>query len=159
MGEQYTGALLLRPAAREDLPALRRLEALCFSDPWSEEGLASQLSAESGETVVAQMDGETVGYLAMTLIPPEAEVCRVAVDPHRRRLGLGRRLLTDYFRRHPETECVFLEVRESNLAARGLYTALGFAEVGCRRRYYTNPTEDAVVMKWERGEDLADSCI
>lgn len=149
MGARMT--LCLRFATLEDLPALLRLETLCFSDPWSEEGLASQLSAESGETVVALLDGNAVGYLAMTLIPPEAEVCRVAVDPICRRMGIGRRLLSDFFERHPETESVFLEVRESNLAARGLYGALGFAKVGSRRRYYTNPTEDAVVMKWERG--------
>ena len=159
-GETPTeGEAMLRPAAREDLPALAALELLCFSDPWSEEGLGAHLSAESGETAVAVLGGRAVGYLAMTLIPPEAEVCRVAVDPACRRMGIGRRLLTNFFDRHPETESVFLEVRESNLAARGLYGALGFAAVGSRRRYYTNPTEDAVVMKWERGKDLADPCI
>ena len=144
MGAQMT--LCLRFATLEDLPALLRLETLCFSDPWSEEGLASQLHAESGETVVALLDGNAVGYLAMTLIPPEAEVCRVAVDPICRRMGIGRRLLSDFFERHPETESVFLEVRESNLPAQNCYARAGFVPVGRRKNYYELPKEDALLM-------------
>ena len=146
-GETPTeGEVMLRPAAREDLPALAALELLCFSDPWSEEGLASQLCAESGETAVAVLGGRVVGYLAMTLIPPEAEICRVAVDPACRRMGIGRRLLSDFFERHPETESVFLEVRESNLPAQNCYARAGFVPVGRRKNYYELPKEDALLM-------------
>ncbi len=49
-------------------------------------------------------------------------------------------------RRRGAREC-FLEVRESNLAAQSLYAQCGFEPVGKRRRYYSNPPEDALVMR------------
>ena len=158
-GGALGGEAVLRPAWAEELPRLLEIEGLCFSDPWTEGAFASHFASASGETSVLTLGGRVAGYLAMTLIPPEAEVCRVAVHPSFRRQGIGKRLLSDFFCRHEEVKTVFLEVRQGNLAAQGLYASLGFDPVGRRPRYYENPTEDAVVMKWERGKDLADSCI
>ena len=47
---------------------------------------------------------------------------------------------------HPEAERTVLEVRESNTAAIGLYTSMGFADAGRRKRFYRDPEEDAVIM-------------
>ncbi|HWQ53818.1 MAG TPA: ribosomal protein S18-alanine N-acetyltransferase [Bryobacteraceae bacterium] len=74
----------------------------------------------------------------------ESELLNLAVDPGHRRKGLGTALLQDLRQRHPGA--VFLEVRESNSAARMLYKSFGFRDLGRRPGYYQDPPEAAVVM-------------
>ena len=86
--------------------------------------------------------------LAEKLHSTKEEIYRIAVLPDYRRRGVAYRLLSYALKteRGRGLECVFLEVREGNLAARGLYRSYGFSEYGKRKNYYKNPTEDAVVM-------------
>ena len=73
----------------------------------------------------------------------------VAVAGEARQRGLGKVLVEAALarvRQRGAREC-FLEVRESNLVARRLYEGLGFASIGRRRRYYSRPVEDALVMR------------
>lgn len=142
--------MILRRATEADAPLLAELERRSFSDPWREETLASHLAGEWGRGLIAEADGVAVGYFLGQVLPPEGEVFRVAALPEYRRQGVGRSLLSLFLEEEIEMSLCFLEVREGNLAARGLYEALGFRQVGLRRRYYKNPTEDAWVMKWER---------
>ena len=69
-----------------------------------------------------------------------------SVAPFARRRGLGKRLLSEFLdlARARSAEAVFLEVRESNLAARRLYEKCAFLESGRRKDYYRNPKEDSV---------------
>ncbi len=79
---------------------------------------------------------------------PEWELENIAVLPEFRRHGLGHQLLSALLEhaRLQEAERIFLEVRESNLAAVRLYEAAGFEQLGRRRGYYLNPTEDALTL-------------
>jgi ribosomal-protein-alanine N-acetyltransferase len=79
----------------------------------------------------------------------EWEIENVVVDPGLRRQGIARLLIQEVLRQARDRDAtdVFLEVRESNVAARGLYSKLGFAEQGRRPRYYHDPQEDAVLMR------------
>ena len=128
---------------------IAELEKLCFSDPWSERDICSVISTEGGMCFSAiDEDGSIVAYVIARLIAPEAEIYRVAVRGDKRRRGIGYRLL-DYAiktERGQGLETVFLEVRESNVPARNLYKAHGFKEIGERKNYYHNPTENAVIM-------------
>ncbi len=75
----------------------------------------------------------------------EFEILNLAVEPAARRRGLAVALVQAACR----SGRWFLEVRESNSAARALYAKCGFREAGLRRGYYTGPVENAIVLLWE----------
>jgi ribosomal-protein-alanine N-acetyltransferase len=102
--------------------------------------------------LVAEHKNEVVGFLVLSLmtnmIGGFAEIESVAVMKFARRHGVGRRLceqaaLSATLR---GAETIQLEVRSSNVAALGMYRALGFVEQGRRRGYYADPPDDAVLM-------------
>ena len=86
-----------------------------------------------------------------SLIAPEGELYRIAVDEKYRRRGLGRERLGFAAAALAERglRSFFLEVREKNLPARALYASLGFTECGVRKNYYKNPTDNAILMVYE----------
>jgi ribosomal-protein-alanine N-acetyltransferase len=92
-----------------------------------------------------------VGFLIAQQIAPEWELENIVVSAAARRTGLGTRLLSALLDAARETNsaAVFLEVRESNAAARALYEKLGFRETGRRKSYYANPLEDAILYRMD----------
>jgi ribosomal-protein-alanine N-acetyltransferase len=95
---------------------------------------------------VAELDGQVAGFIVSRRVADgEREILNVAVHPEFRRLGIATQLLRAEIGRWPGTH--FLEVRESNAAARGLYEALGFEVAGSRPGYYENPNETGIVMR------------
>ncbi len=136
----------------EHLAEAAAIERACFSEPWSEQALAL-LTGEGAFGVVALCDGQTVAYGGMTCVLDEGAVTNIAVSPSHRRQGLGQAvteaLLAEARRRGISS--VFLEVRESNLAARGLYEKLGFSVCGIRKNFYKKPVESALQMVWAEG--------
>jgi ribosomal-protein-alanine N-acetyltransferase len=79
----------------------------------------------------------------------EGEIANLAVAPDWRGRGIGALLLVTAITaaRSRDATALYLEVRDSNDAARALYAAHGFLEVGRRRRYYRKPVEDALVLR------------
>jgi ribosomal-protein-alanine N-acetyltransferase len=98
---------------------------------------------------VAEASGDVVGYSVGRAMLDEAEILNLGVAPHARRRGIARTLVRALLAEFAGVgaRSVFLEVRESNLPARGLYESFGFREVGRRTRYYRRPVEDAVVLR------------
>lgn len=140
---------LIRKATERDVSALLEIERASFSRPhWT----ANDFLIDT--CLVAEIDGEVAGLLVFREIypgdntcPPEREILNVAVAPRFRRQGVAISLLRHLL----TTKAVyFLEVRESNSAARKLYQNLGFVEISQRSDYYREPTERAIVMqmKW-----------
>jgi [ribosomal protein S18]-alanine N-acetyltransferase len=99
--------------------------------------------------LVAEQGGAVIGYVIAHHALDEAEILNLGVVPTGQRQGVGRALVQGMLSqlRQWGVATVFLEVRESNSAARRLYGALGFAQVGRRRDYYRLPSEDAVVLR------------
>lgn len=128
------------------LPALAELEKQCFHAPWSENMLREELGG--GIFLVAEQDGEVQGYVGCQTVLDEGYITNVAVSPDFRRRGAARRLIAELIARAKEKGLAFvtLEVRESNAPAIALYTGAGFAPVGKRKNFYSNPTENAVLM-------------
>ena len=129
------------------------LEKICFSDPWSENSIASELENKLAHWLVA-LEGDTVaGYIGSQTVVGETDMMNVAVHPDFRRRGIAEalvdRLVEDL--RAMESHCLTLEVRASNAPAIALYEKLGFAQIGRRKNYYRNPREDALILRkeWE----------
>ena len=128
---------------------LARLEQLCFSEPWSEAGLAAELNNETAFFRVAEDEGgKVLGYVGMHCVAGECYIDNVAVFPQARRRGAASALLADLVAWAKANACAFvtLEVRPSNTGAIALYEKFGFAEAGRRRRFYRDPEEDGLIL-------------
>ena len=144
----------IRDACEEDIESIAGIERECFSMPWTPEQLRSQL--RPGHVFLAACeDGEVVGYAGLCYVLDEGYISNVATAPGYRRRGTAAALLLRLEERARALGLAFLtlEVRESNLPARALYAKLGYAAVGCRRNYYQNPREDAILMTLELSEN------
>jgi len=151
-------AFTVRPATLADLPAILSIERIAFSDPWTADAFRSMLGQDHVLTTVAERDGRLVGYSVAWAVGDEAELANLAVAPEHRGTGVAKRLLDhlldDLDARGGAT--IYLEVRDSNAPAQGLYRSRGFTAAGRRKGYYRKPTEDAVVMRRPRAVDLGD---
>ena len=98
---------------------------------------------------MAELNEGIVGYLIAREAGGTGEILNLAVDPPHRRAGIASALLDAglVVLRRRGAEEIFLEVRESNLAAQALYLGAGFRPVGQRARYYRNPVEDALILR------------
>ena len=96
---------------------------------------------------VACLNNKIVGYMGLSKIVGEGYVTNIAVLPEYRRLGIGEKILGYVIdNTKAELEFISLEVRVSNIAAISLYEKFGFERTGLRKRFYTNPQEDAIIM-------------
>ena len=132
---------------------IARLERICFSDPWSERSIASELDNKLAFWLVA-VEGETVaGYIGSQTVMDETDMMNVAVHPDFRRKGIAESLINTLVDQLKSmgSHCLTLEVRASNVPAIALYEKLGFSEIGRRKNYYRNPREDALILRkeWE----------
>ena len=140
----------LRPASRGDVAAIAAMERSVFSDPWSAESIRETIGMPWIFTEVAEApDGALAGYVFCREVAGESEILNIAVDPSRRRGGVGKLLLGAAltWAEGRGAEETFLEVRESNAGAIALYEAAGFRAVGRRPDYYQHPAEDAVLYR------------
>ncbi|MCD6181543.1 MAG: ribosomal protein S18-alanine N-acetyltransferase [Candidatus Cloacimonetes bacterium] len=144
--------LLIRRMQMDDLPQVMRLEDQLFSSPWSSTMMIQELN--SHEAFVAEFHGQIAGYICCWKVLDECTITNVGVDVEVQRQGIGRRLVNFIMDRMQQEGCdeFFLEVRASNLPALALYRSIGFEVVGVRRKYYSHPVEDAMIMKWEKDE-------
>lgn len=132
---------MTRPA---DLAALH---AQAFDAPWTAEAFADLLN-QAGVFVEAE-DG---GFILVRVVADEAEILTLAVRPQARRQGVATRLVEAAAARAAGRGAnrLFLEVAETNEAARGLYGRCGFETVGRRRGYYSDtaggPGIDALIL-------------
>lgn len=127
---------------------LAELEKLCFSEPWSEKALSDEIDNPAAYFVVAVEGDEVLGYGGMHTVLGESYIDNIAVFPQHRGRGAGRAVTTALIEKAKENRGAFitLEVRASNVPAITLYTSLGFENAGVRKRFYSNPEEDAVIM-------------
>ena len=134
---------------KRHIPQLAQLEQLCFSEPWSEEGLAAELDNPNAFFRVAEgADGTILGYVGMHCVAGECYIDNVAVFPQARRRGAASALLQDMTDWARQNDCAFitLEVRPSNSGAIALYQKFGFAEAGRRKRFDRDPDEDGLIL-------------
>jgi len=141
----------IRPATAADIAGMIALERDSQSAAhWPEPAYGRIFSSDSATRivlVVEDQDAALRGFAVARVVGEEDEIENIVVDRKRWKQGLGTRLLERIVERSRSRNAsrLFLEVRESNPAARALYEKCGFVLSGRRRAYYTSPSEDAVL--------------
>lgn len=138
--------LVIRVSLPCDIDEMKAIENLCFTDPWSREGIAASVASPINHWSCAILDGKIVGFLGTQVISPEAEIISLCCHPDYRRQGIASALLSRFFSSFPDLKSVFLEVRASNSSAQALYCSFGFKPYGIRKSYYEYPEEDAILF-------------
>lgn len=142
---------VLQSASSRDLPEVVELERACYSDPWSAESFAGLQDNPAVHFVVVRGagGGPVLGYAVAWFVADEGELANIAVSPRERQRGVGTAMLDSVLEAATArgTAALYLEVRESNQAARKLYAAREFEEVGRRKQYYRSPQEDALILR------------
>ena len=144
--------LLIRPATAADVPAMMVLEKTAATAAhWPAEQYEAlfRTSETNRVALVLSEDDELRAFVIARAVRDEWEIENMAVAGAARRRGLGTHLLGEFLDRARAQggAAVFLEVRESNHAARALYEKWAFLESGRRRRYYNDPEEDAILYR------------
>ena len=133
------------------LDKIVEIENLSFSAPWSLNGFLQELENPVSRLWALISDHVLLGYLCFWTIGEEMQLLDLAVHPRYRGRGHGRYLLSRMIELASSTGIsrIWLEVRDSGSAARGLYEKFGFAQTGRRKDYYRDPCEDALLMSLE----------
>jgi ribosomal-protein-alanine acetyltransferase len=140
----------IRAMRAVDLAQVLEIETASFATPWSSKTFLNLLRRPNAALFVAEdFPGSVIGYAVIWFAGPEGEIGDLAVRSTVRRRGVASTLMESVTAEAVErgaTE-IYLEVRESNEAARALYERHGFEVVNRRPRYYSDPVEDALVMR------------
>ena len=150
----------IRPARLDDIPQVIELDrssptAAHWTEQQYEEALGVQSGAPERLFLVADVsqhnDWRLRAFLVARRVAPEWELENVVVRADLRRRGIGARLIDALLScaRETNSTAVFLEVRASNADARQLYEKAGFQRSGCRKSYYSDPPEDAILYTFE----------
>ncbi len=141
----------VRPLRPADLPQVLDNEDAAYEFPWSSGIFEDCLKMGYPAWVAEDAAGQIMGHAVLTMAVGEAHVLNLGVHPQHQRQGVGRALLRTLLEHARQESAIrmFLEVRASNAAARALYQAHGFEEVGLRKGYYplASGREDAVVLR------------
>lgn len=130
----------------EHILALERIERECFPDPWSDKSFEEELLNGCTVSLTALSDGRVVGYIVAEKVLDEVYISRVAVTKKFRRRGIAAFLLASLEGQVRDASFISLEVRGSNSDAQVLYTKNGYEICGMRKDFYSNPTENAIIM-------------
>ena len=124
------------------------IETLSFSSPWSSGAFTQEMNNPISHLWALLTNGSLAGYMCFWLFDTEIELINIAIHPHWRGKGCGKRLMEKMLETGVSKGIhqIWLDVRMSNETAQRLYYGLGFEAVGRRRGYYTDTREDALVM-------------
>lgn len=138
----------IRQHKNEDLKAIAQIESVSINPPWSYNAICSFSECETSKILVAECENTVVGYITYSVVLDEVQIANVATHPDHRRKGVAQRLLNTLYEssKNANMAVITLEVRQTNIPAIELYTKCGYTEVGRRKNYYKNPTEDAILM-------------
>jgi [ribosomal protein S18]-alanine N-acetyltransferase len=151
-------SLLIGEFEEGDIDQIIAIERDSFPTPWSASIFRSEIVSPISRVLVAKFGHDpgawVTGYLVYWQVFDEIHLHNIAVRRDMRRQGIASRLLGEAVRssRLGGAKWLTLEVRRSNLIAQRFYEKFGFSVRGIRPGYYTDASEDALIM-W------ADLCL
>lgn len=131
----------------QHIPKIVEIENQSFQEPWSKDGFRDIMNNPSFQSMGVFSKTDLVGYIFYYVVLDELHVMNIAIDPKHRKHGIGEKLLDkvhEFGKKH-KIKFAYLEVRETNDAAKKLYEKLGYQKQGRRIGYYAN-REDALLM-------------
>jgi len=147
VGKALTGFVMndMRP---EDVPEVLSIERASFTTPWSGTLFMNEIYKPLSVAKVMRSGENIVGYICADQVLDEGHILNVTVHPEHRRRGMAAHMVAHVIGLLAGRACktIFLEVRMSNEAALRMYEKSGFSMITVRKRYYTAPEEDAVIM-------------
>ena len=143
--------MLISLMKEEEIPQVAALEQVCFSEPWTEQGLRESFARPEYLFVTATEDDQVVGYAGLYQVLDEGDITNIAVLPSAREKGIGTALTRALIEAGEQRaiHAFTLEVRVGTPAAIHIYEKLGFVPAGVRKGFYEKPKEDALIM-WRR---------
>lgn len=148
---------MIRLMQTADVEAVLQIEQRVQTHPWTRQQFAEAVTQY--QSTVIEKQGRVVGFCILQPVLDEANLLLMAVDPSQQGQGLGYELLTQsltWLKNNPIQ--VFLEVRQSNIAAIKLYEKADFHQIDLRKNYYPQPDgtrEHAIIMVKNCTDDFA----
>lgn len=140
--------IIISHHTKDDLEEIAEIERVSINPPWSFKAICDFAECNTSRILVAKIDNIVVGYITYSVVLDEVQIANIATHPDYRRRGIGEKLLVHLYDESMAENMfvITLEVRNSNAPAICLYEKCGYSEVGRRKNYYKNPTEDAILM-------------
>ncbi len=140
--------MIIREMGAADIDMVARIEAEVFTEPWSKESFLLEVKTPNHIYLVAEENGNILGYCGMWEVAGEGQITNVCVAPDHRGKGVATMMLEELLNRAAKLKvgAITLEVRVSNEPAIRLYEKLGFETAGIRKDFYSLPDEDAKIM-------------
>ena len=134
--------------SRSDVDEVMQIEKECPVECWNKTNYEESLKNPAYDILVAKSENEILGFVSMYAAVDEGYICNIAVRKAAQNQGIGTRLITKTMELSKAKNLKFLslEVRESNVNAIAFYEKLGFANLGVRKNFYSNPSEHAIIM-------------
>jgi ribosomal-protein-alanine N-acetyltransferase len=141
--------LTIKKARTNDIDSVFKIESEQFPYPWKKSLLHAELSNSISSFYLTRLpeSDEVIGYIIFWLLGDTLEIHKIAVKEEFKRKGVGSMMInfTQKIALDRDIKKMFLEVRESNKTAAHFYDQLGFKKMTCRKNYYQNPPEDAII--------------
>ena len=139
---------MIRRAVKSDIPGIIEIEKVSFSDPWDNQLFLDAIDPKDKYLMVADLGGKIEGYIVLEKVLDEGHITNLAVGEKHRKKGVAAGLVNHVLdlAKGLGIKEIFLEVRESNEAAKKLYSKFGFREIGRRKGYYPKANEAALVL-------------
>jgi len=139
---------IIRNMQEVDIPTILEIEQASFATAWSGQSFIEEICKKYAFSKVAVLGGKIIGYACADYVLHESRILKLAVHQDFRRRGVATMLMNEMMVELKNKGCVFmyLKVRASNTAAQQFYEFFGFQVETVRKKYYDDPSEEALLM-------------
>lgn len=142
---------IIRQMQLADCAQVAAIDHACIANPWTVQDFEQAWHRSEQNYWVAVIENKIIGFAGVMTAADEADITHIAVLPEYQRQHVASSLLQEIIKQLQlmGVQTIYLEVRQHNSTAQSLYHFAKFEQVGTRKNYYTNPIEDAIIMKKE----------